>query len=123
MRSVATPNDPKPCDRGTARCSAWLGHGSFEWRDRQERELLPGAIPIVAQFLKMQRPPLVDEIVRVLGKMPLMDRSRLDLDQRLVLSINRVEVIRRMIAVIKPDHDPVKPADLRHGLFPPPPCR
>ena len=60
---------------------------SFERSDRQKRELLPGAVPIVAQFLKMQRPPLIDEIVRVLGQMPLMNRSRLDLDQRLVLSI------------------------------------
>ena len=83
------PNDPKLSDRGVrrgtcpvggkaaveagavthgaVRCSAWLGHGSFEWSNRQKRTLLPSTVPVVSKLLKMNRAPPVDKVISGFG--------------------------------------------------------
>ena len=83
------------------RCSAWLGHGSFEWSNRQQRKLLPRTIPVVAEFLEVNRAPSVDEVISGFRKVALVDGSGLDLNQGFVLSIDCVEVSWRVVAVVK----------------------
>ena len=102
--------------RGAVRCSAWLGHGSFEWSDWQKRKLLPRTIPVVAEFLEVNRTPSVDEVMGGFRKVALVDGSGLDLNQGFVLSIYCVEMSWRVVAVVKPNDDAVKTADLRHGV-------
>ena len=63
----------------------------------------------------MEQAPPVDEVVGRLRQTPLVNDPGLDLDQRLVLSVDRVKMGGRMVAVVKPDDDPVEAADLRPG--------
>jgi len=70
--------------------------------------LLPRKIPVVAEFLEVNRAPSVDEVISGFRKVALVDGSGLDLNQGLVLSINCVEVSWRVVAVVKPDDDAVK---------------
>ena len=95
-----------------------FGDGSFEGRNREERLLLPRAIPVVAKFLEVKLPPLVDEFIGCSWSVAFVNCPGLDLDHRLVPSIKCMEVGGRMIAIIKANDDAVKPAHLRQEMVP-----
>src|SRR5947207_7153904 len=93
-------------------------HGvSLERGDGQKRKLLPSPIPVITKFLKVNAAPAVDQIVSSARQISFVNRSGLDLNQRFELAVDRMEVNRRMIAVVESNDDAVKPTDLRHGQF------
>jgi hypothetical protein len=46
--------------------------------------------------------------------MSLVNATSVDFDQGFMFPLNRMEVLRRVLAVVEPDDDSVKPADFRH---------
>ena len=90
---------------------------SLKRGNRQKRLLLPGTVPFVPQFLKMNRASAIDEIMGGVGQMTLMNRAGFNFDQRLVLAVDGVEMSGRMITVVEPNDDAVESADFRHGAL------
>src|SRR5437016_13919506 len=63
----------------------------------------------------MNQSPGIYQIVSCPWKASPVNRASLNLDQRLMFSVNSVKVRRRMISEIKPNDDTVESANLRHA--------
>ena len=71
--------------------------------------------PIVAQFDSMKVGPFEYERQRPAVKAPFQHSQRVDREDRFLTSINRVEMRRRVVVKVHPNHNSKELANRRHA--------
>jgi hypothetical protein len=82
--------------------------------DRNERLERLGPLPVVGQLVGVQRRPLTNKPERTRRQRTVENLKRAKLDLGDVLAVLRVEMCRRMVRSVHPDHDPVERSQAGH---------
>jgi hypothetical protein len=85
--------------------------------DRHERLECLGEIPVLGELLGVKSRPVADEPQRAWRQRPAEHTPSPEFDLSDVLTVLRVEVRRRVVGAVHPDHDAVEGGQSRHAVI------